>query len=68
MSSYMRLVWLIEYIYIKPEPKYNCQKWGPGWVASYPGLLTPAFVMYPGLPLHCNTNVGEGLLKLSHEQ
>ena len=28
-------------------------------VASYPGLLTPAFVA-------CSTNVGEGLVKLSH--
>jgi len=30
-------------------------------VASYPGLLTPAFVA-------CSTNVGEGLVKLSHVQ
>ena len=28
-------------------------------VALYPGLLTPAFVA-------CSTNVGEGLVKLSH--
>jgi len=28
-------------------------------LASYPGLLTPAFVA-------CNTNTGEGLVKLSH--
>ena len=28
-------------------------------VASYPGLLTPAFVA-------CSTNAGEGLVKLSH--
>ena len=28
-------------------------------LASYPGLLTPAFVA-------CNTNAGEGLVKLSH--
>jgi len=28
-------------------------------VASYPGLLAPAFVA-------CSTNVGEGLVKLSH--
>ena len=28
-------------------------------LASYPGLLTPAFVA-------CSTNVGEGLVKLSH--
>jgi len=27
------------------------------WLASYPGLLTPAFVA-------CSTNVGEGLVKL----
>jgi len=30
-------------------------------VASYPGLLTPAFVA-------CSTNAGEGLVKLSHVQ
>ena len=30
-------------------------------VASYPGLLTPAFVA-------CSTNAGEGLVKLSHLQ
>ena len=30
-------------------------------VASYPGLLTPAFVT-------CSTNTGEGLVKLSHMQ
>jgi len=30
-------------------------------LASYPGLLTPAFVA-------CSTNVGEGLVKLSHVQ
>ena len=30
-------------------------------LASYPGLLTPAFVA-------CGTNVGEGLVKLSHVQ
>ena len=39
-------------------------------VASYPGLLTPA--SYPGLlsPVFvaCSTNVGEGLVKLSHIQ
>ena len=28
-------------------------------LASYPGLLTPAFVA-------CSTNAGEGLVKLSH--
>jgi len=28
-------------------------------LASYPGLLTPAFVA-------CRTNAGEGLVKLSH--
>jgi len=28
-------------------------------VASYPGLLAPAFVA-------CSTNAGEGLVKLSH--
>ena len=28
-------------------------------LASYPGLLTPVFVA-------CSTNVGEGLVKLSH--
>ena len=30
-------------------------------LASHPGLLTPAFVA-------CSTNVGEGLVKLSHVQ
>ena len=30
-----------------------------GCLASYPGLLTPAFVA-------CSTNTGEGLVKLSH--
>ena len=30
-------------------------------LASYPGLLTPAFAA-------CNTNAGEGLVKLSHVQ
>jgi len=30
-------------------------------LASYPGLPTPVFVA-------CNTNVGEGLVKLSHVQ
>jgi len=30
-------------------------------LALYPGLLTPAFVA-------CSTNVGEGLVKLSHVQ
>ena len=29
------------------------------WLASYPGLLAPAFVA-------CSTNAGEGLVKLSH--
>jgi len=28
-------------------------------IASYPGLLTPAFIA-------CSTNAGEGLVKLSH--
>ena len=31
------------------------------YIASYPGLLTPAFVA-------CSTNAGEGLVKLSHVQ
>jgi len=31
------------------------------YLASYPGLFTPAFVAY-------RTNVGEGLVKLSHVQ
>jgi len=30
-------------------------------LASYPGLLTPAFVAF-------STNMGEGLVKLSHMQ
>ena len=30
-----------------------------GTIALYPGLLAPAFVA-------CSTNVGEGLVKLSH--
>jgi len=30
-------------------------------LASYPGLLTPAFVT-------CSTDAGEGLVKLSHMQ
>jgi len=30
-------------------------------VASYPGLLTPAFIT-------CSTNMGEGLVKWSHAQ
>ena len=34
------------------------KKWGV-CLASYPGLLAPAFVA-------CNTNAGEGLVKLSH--
>ena len=31
------------------------------WDIAYPGLLTSAFVT-------CSTNVGEGLIKLSHVQ
>ena len=46
------------------EPFHNHRSWhqneGPcGYLASYPGLLPPAFVT-------CSTNAGEGLVKLSH--
>jgi len=40
---------------LRMEIQQNCIQ----RVASYPGLLAPAFVT-------CGTNVGEGLVKLSH--
>ena len=44
---------------LPPKSKKNVTS---GWeVASYPGLLTPAFVA-------CSTNLGEGAVKLSHVQ
>ena len=41
------------------KPVWYSKHWCTNYIASYPGLLAPAFVA-------CSTNAGEGLVKLSH--